>query len=67
VPHEFLRALRASASGFRQKNVAGDHWQQGGVLIFAPGGVEVYRHVSAAAGDQPDLDDVLHTIRVVRL
>ena len=46
-------ALRAWRQGFRQTDVAGDPFQQGGVVIVAPTGVERYRFISREAGDHP--------------
>jgi hypothetical protein len=50
------RALRA---GFRQQQVLGDSWQQGGVLVFSADGALRHRQVDRVAGDVLDLDAVL--------
>jgi peroxiredoxin len=47
------RGLVAWARGFRQAEVLGDPLQQGGVLVIAAGGREVFRYVSRRAGDHP--------------
>jgi hypothetical protein len=52
------RALRARVAGFRQTKTAGDPLQQGGVLVFAAGGREIYRYVSDSAGDHPSMSAV---------
>ena len=62
TPGVFARALRARWSGFRQTKTAGDPLQQGGALVFAPDGTELYRHVSSAAGDHPNFDVILRLI-----
>ena len=53
------RAIRAWRLGFRQSRVAGDPFQQGGVVIVAPTGPERYRFISREAGDHPTPDDIL--------
>lgn len=52
-PSVLGRGLVAWARGFRQNEVLGDPLQQGGVLVIAAGGHEVFRHVSRRAGDHP--------------
>ena len=52
-------AVRALRSGHRQTSVQGDPWQQGGAFIITPDGVDHYRHVSQAAGDHPDPEEIL--------
>jgi hypothetical protein len=58
-PHVLKSAVRALRSGFRQKGVQGDPWQQGGVLVVLPGGEIAYRYLSERAGDHPPVADVL--------
>lgn len=53
------RASRAIASGNLQGKVAGDPWQQGGVLIVDPDSTVVWRHVNDGAGDHADISDIL--------
>ncbi len=57
---------RALRSGFRQARTRGDPWQQGGVLVVAPGGRITWRHVSRALGDHPSSDEVLAALREAR-
>jgi peroxiredoxin len=53
------RALRAWRLGFRQSRVAGDPFQQGGVVIVDPTGLERYRFISREAGLHPRPADIL--------
>jgi peroxiredoxin len=62
-PLVLLRGARAVVAGFRQKGVAGDPLQQGGVLIVEPGGRERYRYISRFAGDHPSPDAILRQCR----
>jgi peroxiredoxin len=55
--------LRAWRDGHRQGAVAGDPFQQGGVVVMVPGGDEVFRFVSEEAGDHADFEDVLTAVR----
>ncbi len=52
-------AVRALRSGHRQTSVQGDPWQQGGAFIITPDGEDHYRHVSQAAGDHPEPDQII--------
>jgi len=52
-------AVRALRAGFRQSSVQGDPWQQGGAFIISPDGQDLYRHISQAAGDHPDIGELL--------
>ena len=53
------RAILARARGFQQSRVAGDPFQQGGVVVIAPPGVERYRFISREAGDHPAASEIL--------
>ena len=55
--------VRACRSGFRQTKVAGDPFQQGGIVVMSPGDHERYRYVSEEAGDHPPFEQVLDTLR----
>ena len=57
------RSVKAWARGFRQTRVAGDPFQQGGVVVIAPTGVERYRFISREAGDHPPAADILAALR----
>jgi peroxiredoxin len=61
-PSVFRRAFRAWRAGFRQRGVAGDPWQQGGVFVIRPGGDVTFAHVSRAAGDHADPGAVLQAL-----
>ena len=62
-PAVVARAVRATASGFRQTRSAGDPLQQGGVIAFDAEGREIYRYVSETAGDHPQFGEVLVSLR----
>ncbi len=61
-PQAWGAAVRALSRGARQKNVRGSPFQQGGVLVIAPGDDVVYSYLSKAAGDHPRVDDVIAAI-----
>src|SRR4051812_814796 len=42
--------------GFKQGRTQGDTWQQGGVVVVAPGGKVLFHHADNAAGDPVPLD-----------
>lgn len=54
-PRLLINLLRALRTGFRQRRVEGDAWQQGGVLVFDGPGRVVHAQVDRAGGDQLDL------------
>ena len=58
-PSVLVRAVKARQQGFRQSGVAGDPYQQGGVVVIAKGGQELYRFVSRAAGHRPRPKEVI--------
>jgi hypothetical protein len=45
-----------------QGRTQGDQWQQGGVLVIAPGGDVLFAHASGAPGDNATVDDILTAI-----
>jgi len=55
--------LNAWRLGFRQSRVAGDPFQQGGVVIIAPTGLERYRFISREAGDHPRPVEILAALK----
>ena len=64
VSIDLLRnAWRAYRAGHRQGAVQGDPWQQGGVLVLAPGDRDVFTYVSRVGGDHPDEGTVLGAVR----
>ena len=52
-------ALRSWRSGHRQGAVAGDVWQQGGLLAITPDGTVLESHEDEGAGDYIDLDGIV--------
>jgi hypothetical protein len=59
-PRAALSLVRARLHGHAvNTTVKGDAFQQGGVLIVAPGGREVWRHVNRHAGDHASADAVV--------
>lgn len=56
-------AWRAYRAGHRQGAVEGDPWQQGGVLVLAPGDRDVFVYVSKVGGDHPSEAQVLDAVR----
>lgn len=58
-PRTWAAGLRAFRRGARQGAVRGHAFQQGGVLVLAPGNRLVFEHISRAAGDHPDVADVV--------
>lgn len=57
------RSVKAWARGFRQTRIAGNPFQQGGVVVIAPTGVERYRFISREAGEHAPSADILKSIR----
>lgn len=56
-------APRALKGGFVQGRTQGDAFQQGGILVVDREGRELYRYVSAFAGDHPSMDAVLGSLK----
>jgi len=54
--------VRAVTSGHMQGRTKGDPWQQGGVLVIAPGGETRLAHVSETAGDHPTVEAILDAL-----
>ena len=61
-PQAWGAGIRAFARGARQQRTQGSPFQQGGVLVVAPGDTIVYSYVSKAAGDHPSVDSVIAAI-----
>ncbi|HEY6470190.1 MAG TPA: peroxiredoxin-like family protein [Candidatus Dormibacteraeota bacterium] len=62
-PQAWGAGLRALRSGARQTATKGHPFQQGGVLVIAPGSKVLFRHVSSTAGDHAPMDRVLAALR----
>ena len=58
-----IKALGALRGGNRQGRTQGDEWQQGGVLVIAPGGDVLWSQVSEYAGDNAAVDDIVAAVR----
>ena len=53
-PSVAKRGVAALLQGFRQSRTQGTAFQQGGALVIARGGKELFRYVSREAGDHVD-------------
>lgn len=62
----FKRAMAAKKEGHYQTAIAGDPWQQGGVVVVNTAGEIIYHHVDDGAGDSADPRDVLLALERVR-
>ena len=58
-PSAWGAGLRAFRSGARQSTTKGHPYQQGGLVVMAPGNRVLYQHISQAAGDHAPVADVL--------
>jgi hypothetical protein len=58
-PSAWGAGLRALRSGARQSTTKGHPYQQGGLVVMAPGNRVLYKHISKAAGDHAPVADVL--------
>ena len=58
-PRGLGKAVSALRRGVRQGRTQGDAFQQGGVLVIAPGGTLRWRHVSKFAGDNAPVERVV--------
>ena len=52
----FMRTWR---KGIRQKGIQGNPFQQGGAMVIEKEGILRFHFVGKAAGDHPDLNDVI--------
>jgi len=62
-PAVIRNALRARRGGFKQRGLAGDPLQLGGVLVIKAGGEVAWRHMSGALGDHPAAETILSVLR----
>lgn len=58
-PASAVAFARAYSRGHRQGPIEGDPWQQGGLVLMAPGGRALYVQRNRQAGDRPDVDGAL--------
>ncbi len=65
-PGAWGAGLRAFRTGARQSTTKGHAYQQGGLVVMAPGNRVVYQHVSRAAGDHPPVSDVLAALEAAQ-
>ena len=59
----FSAGLRAYRAGHRQTRVQGDAAQMGGVFVVSTEGNFLFQYRSETAGDHPDPDDILESLR----
>jgi hypothetical protein len=55
--------LKAIARGQKQGLTKGDPWQQGGVLVVAPGGDVKWHHASGHPGDKASTEQIVAALR----
>ena len=65
-PAAWGAGLRAFRSGARQTTTKGHPYQQGGLVVIAPGTKVLYQHISRAAGDHAPVSDVLAALGAAR-
>lgn len=61
-PSVAKRGVKALLQGFRQSRTQGTAFQQGGALVIAPGGKELFRYVSTEAGDHVDPAELIDAL-----
>lgn len=61
-PRGVLTSLKALSRGQRQGRTQGDPWQQGGLLVIAPGGEVLWQHASERPGDNATAADVVRAL-----
>jgi hypothetical protein len=62
-PFALGKTVKAFAQGHRQGLTQGDNWQQGGVLVIAPGGEVKWQHISKRPGDNASGADIVRALR----
>jgi hypothetical protein len=53
----------ATLRGHRQTSLAGDPWQQGGLLLLARGGRVLFLQRNRGAGERPDVEGALAALK----
>ena len=62
-PRGWLPFIRTWRRGFKQGGIKGDPWQQGGAVVFGPGGRVLWRFISTQPSDQPAVASLLAPLR----
>ena len=62
-PSSAVAFARATLRGHRQTSVEGDPWQQGGLIVLAPGGALLHIQRFHDAGGRPDVEAALGVLR----
>jgi hypothetical protein len=57
------KTISAFARGHRQGTTKGDAWQQGGVLVIAPGGEVKWHHASERPGDNAEPSQIVAALK----
>lgn len=61
-PRALGKTVSAFMQGHRQGRTQGDPWQQGGVLVVAPGGEVRFHHASERPGDNATVDQIVASL-----
>jgi|SRR5678815_1247671 len=62
-PRGIATSIKTLARGFRQGRTQGDTWQQGGVLVIAPGGEVRWHHASDRPGDNASAEQIAAALK----
>jgi hypothetical protein len=62
-PGAWSAGIRAFRTGARQSTTKGHPYQQGGLVVMAPGNKVLYAHISATAGDHAPVSAVLAALK----
>nr|HEX4316420.1 peroxiredoxin-like family protein [Kofleriaceae bacterium] len=63
-PRALMPTVKAFLGGGKQGRVQGDQWQQGGVIVIAPGDKVIWQHASDRPGDNAPARDILRALGV---
>ncbi|MBF0100302.1 MAG: hypothetical protein HQK77_05270 [Desulfobacterales bacterium] len=55
-------AINAITTGYGQKGIQGDAFQQGGVVVIYPDNTPVYFYISNEAGDHPPVSEIIKAL-----
>lgn len=64
-PGALMSTIGAFARGGKQGRPQGDHLQQGGVLVVAPGDELVWQHTSKRPGDNASVDKIVSALAAI--